>query len=147
VNKILEAHYRTNYDKLVKQFGSEDVVQEGYTRALELHDYFDWDEPEGFDRWLSVIMSKCSKEHWRDMNGLPPEEYNPDTVVYSTPEEEAAARQAVDLIQSKPLQVRWVLEMYFFKNMSKQAIVRQGPLSDRRVRDIIKDFSKEIGGE
>jgi len=64
----IEQHYIENFDKLVKRYNrraggvmnAEDVVQEGYARALKYADSYLTSLP--FDTWIGTIMNNALKD-------------------------------------------------------------------------------------
>lgn len=67
-NKIIEKHYRENYDRCVgfcnrlfqNTAHAEDVVQEAYKRSIEYYSNAD-----DFDKWFNTIISNCIRDKWR----------------------------------------------------------------------------------
>ena len=68
-NKIFDAHYRANYETLVKKLrsfagshhGAEDVVQEAYTRGLQ---HYDEERIEDFNAWFNTILGNALKDSY-----------------------------------------------------------------------------------
>ena len=67
-DKLLEAHYRENFDRMVKmlsrkagqQANAQDVVQDGYVRALEYSGTFD--DSLDFGDWMNTIFQNSLKD-------------------------------------------------------------------------------------
>lgn len=67
-DNTIEAHYRDNYERLVRSIGhrvgydnSEDAVQEAYARALKYWPAFDPDEGT-FVQWFTSILNNAQKD-------------------------------------------------------------------------------------
>lgn len=70
-NRVVEQHYRANYNKLVSQSkgilgsNSEDAIQEAYVRAIQYWPSFDA-ELGSFDEWFSSILRNARKDSFID---------------------------------------------------------------------------------
>lgn len=65
--KLIEQHYRDNYDNLVKKLSrpagsemdAEDVIQSTYERCLRYLPTFVGDTMVDFEKWFSIILRNC----------------------------------------------------------------------------------------
>jgi RNA polymerase sigma factor (sigma-70 family) len=154
VRNLIEAHYNKNFGKFVKilsnRAGSvhnaEDVVQESFYRALKYRKSFN-PELEELGAWFNKIMNNAlrnSKLNERRMGMSVEYTEDMDEVVDLLEWEEDMIKQVKADINSRPEQVRQVLQLYIFQQYKPREIAQVLDMSNGYIRTIAKDFKIEM---
>ena len=144
---IVEAHYRSNVDRLIKKLGFEigsnadacDVVHAGYERALR---YFSVSVGD-FNPWFNMVLQNAKKDFMEDSRaaGLTSVMWD----MWSDLPPEPLALEARDLIDSKPENVRYILTLHFVMGYRERSEVPDMvPETEKQVRRIVAKFKKEM---
>lgn len=152
MSAVIEAHYKENYQRLMKrltfrcgtQWDAEDVLQEAYARCLK---YFKPEYVKNFNNWFTSVLNNTIRDHKaadrgslvvsfeeEEVEGLPCTQY-PDRVSI-----EIAA-----LINSKPKQQAEVLNLYFQQGYTAKDIGQVVEnISYAAAHQMITRFKKEL---
>jgi RNA polymerase sigma factor (sigma-70 family) len=151
MRNFLQKYYEDNYDKFVKMYsrsaghGSEDVVQEAFTRALRTtaDPTFKVEKPEA---WFGIILSNSLKDYQNTMMHQGMSTYDEWT---EAPEPMAEWEQDMIkaikqlMMQHKP-RVQDVLHLYFFREFKPREIAEVTEFTSGAVRDMILRFKAEV---
>ena len=150
VYKLIEDHYRKNFDRLVKVLGfraggrhnAEDIVQEAYTRALTYWNAFDMKEE--FGSWFKSIQTNAMKDFYQEeikrgivsdtMEGL-----GTQPVALKQLEADELVKKIND---TKP-NVKKILTLHFIQGYRPKEISEMVPEKHRGVEEAIRRFRKE----
>lgn len=153
----IEQHYRNNFENLKKRYyrssggfhNSEDVVQEGYTRALELWATFDPTLLE-FDEWMNRLMNN-SMRNWRRNNRvlsrsieLTEEDHILNAELTFPYDTMVLAEISEDIRNHPDKKASEVLALYFLKQTPLKDIVDTVDYSYGAVRNIIYRYRTEL---
>ena len=147
----IEEHYNKNRQRLVKrmtfrtgdEWSAEDVIQESYLRALK---YFNSFDGEDLDRWMSVIITNCLREHKNSEKGYSPIEFEEDD--YEGEESSEYSRHVMKdiytLIETKSEVQKEVLRHYFALEYTAKDISEITAYSYSMCHQIILRFRNEL---
>lgn len=149
---LIEAHYRANRLRYMKWLtfrtgapeSADDIIQEAYYRALKYHQ--SCREGEGVNKWFGRIISRCLIDFKNEENGQPKDEFI---------EEEAEGtacphypshimREVFELIDTKSLVQKEVLNMYFKNEYTAHDISQITEYSYAQCHKIISRFREEL---
>lgn len=152
INEI-EQHYRDNFERLTAVYGKrygkangEDIVQEGYTRAITyMHTY----KGPSFDAWLGRILHRCVADQLREqtpeyeeLNEFLEEDFFVDgTTLGVVNELEIAVRS---LISNKEGKHQEVLELLLFSELTIFQAAKKLALNPNQVWAILRRFKKDL---
>lgn len=151
MNSDITEHYVANRQKLVKRMSfragsteaAEDIIQEGYYRALKYYASFNGDN---LDRWIGVIINNALREHKNQEKGYTPVEYD-ELDMEGTPEinyPRHVMREVFELIDTKsPVQIE-VLRLYFQQEYSAKDISELTEYTYAKCHQIIQRFREEL---
>lgn len=145
-NRVIEAHYRDNYKRLVQINGGkgqgEDVVQEAYCNALKY-----WPEEgmaaiKDMDNWIGTLATNCSKK-------ISAVERRRGAIQVEL--DIPAQQNAYDVMRVEEVKRRIavephpdVLSLYFIKQWSSKEVAEQVKLNHSTIRSVIAKFRREI---
>lgn len=152
MSAVIEAHYKENYQRLLKrltfrcgtQWDAEDVIQETYARCLK---YFKPAYVKNFNNWFTSILNNAIRDHKaaergtiiisfeeEEVEGLPCTHY-PDRVV----------AEITALINRKPAHQAEVLRLYFLQGYAAKDIGQiVENVSYAAAHQMITRFKKEL---
>ena len=147
----LEQHYIKNFDMLVKRYdrraggvmNAEDIVQEGYTNALQYSTSYD--KARGFEEWLGTIINNAYKK------------FKSLEFPRSEPEEEAGGESAddlhyqrtqakviVDAIESFDQPRRDILWLWYIKQYSRGDIHKVLDVPKNTIKTVVRRFKEQM---
>lgn len=148
---LIEVHYKTNFNRLVKrmtfrvgeEWGGQDVVQEAYTRALKYIDGFDG---TNFERWFTTILNNALREHKNNETGLVYQTFDEDDVDGHpcTHYPDRITQEIYDLINTKSVIQIEVLSLHFKQGYTARDITRITDYSYSAVHQVIQRFRNEL---
>lgn len=152
-NQILEAYYRDNYKRLIKNArrrvgnyslaSAEDAVQEAFLRACKY--YRTYNSGESFDGWFAGILTNCINQIKRDERDMGvvnrdeevvSEDTNPVGIVYTKEVERLFA-----MVKPRDQEI---LNSYFFHGMKTREISELMNISHDVCRDVIRRFRIKV---
>ena len=152
-DRILERHYRDNFELLAKKYGNamgsrdkaEDCLQEAYTRALTYSKIYNQSEP--FDPWFKIIFHNCIKDRFRSdimagMDDLDIEDV--DIPVNPAGIPSVVLEQIRGRMESKQPHLAKILSLYLFEQLRPKDIAKVVPENANYIRQIIFKFREEI---
>lgn len=150
--KILEEHYKKNFDRLVKRYtfwagsvqNAEDVVQTAYTRAIQYYDSYD--EKQDFGKWFNRILTNSLKMQKQIDRGQFHDEFDEEQVdgVSDYHYLGQLRREVVQEINSYEDNHREVLSLFFVNGYSPRSIVKVTDQKFHNVKTIIDRFKRKI---
>lgn len=152
VYKLIEDHYRGNFNSLVKKLrnatgshhNAEDCVQEAYTRALKYWNTYDGDM--GISSWIGGILSNCIRDTQKDqiLKGMVQEDV---AALSDTPHADGTdviyLNEIRDRISKFPARIRHVLRLYILEGYSGKEVANLTNYSAEAVRKIVSRFKAE----
>ena len=152
VYKIIEEHYRDNFNILVKKFrglannsisNSEDIVQTAYLRCFEYWESFN--VSKSFDNWFSTILSNSFKD-WIAGERKYSEDENLSIELEEKPKalNKVILKDVQNYIAQQSDKFRKIYILYFlFRYNAKEIgkILNQNPNS---IRQYVYEFRKEL---
>ena len=140
--------FASNRDNLVKMYASragqddvEDVIQEGFYRALLYKDSFN-DKFTTMENWITSILNNCLKDSLRekrDGKAMHDSEEEP-TINDRCPSDVELERKIVDDISNKRSETRQILWLYFKMGHKLEEIQRILSCSYTNVNRATTDF-------
>lgn len=149
---IIEQHYRSNFDRLSKQWGrrfdnphiGQDVVQEAYLRAIKY--FHTYDQSQKFDNWFGRILQNS----FRDIRAEEQGHYHEEIDEYALEgidnhfEVDRLIQQIIDKIDDENPAHQPVLRYSFQGGYSPREISEFYPMSYRNVRSIISRYRTKV---
>jgi RNA polymerase sigma factor (sigma-70 family) len=147
----IEAHYRDNFQKLVKKWGfrtgsvqgGEDVVQTAYERAIRYRGSCD---PARFGQWFNMLLINAFRDYRALENGYSSLEdlEHEEEIAECSSFPEHILREIYELIDTKSVDQIQVLTMHFKYGYSALDISKQTDFSYAKCHQIIQRFRNEI---
>lgn len=152
VFKLIEDHYREHYRSLIIRFSkilgakfrAEDVVQEGYTKALEYWKSYDKTKP--LNEWLITIMNNAMRDEKtaERMHGAVSRKEELVTVTKPVAIPTIIYERVVALINSKEEPARTVLRLALVEQHRPREVSDITSLTTNHVAQLVFLFRKEI---
>ena len=155
-NSVIEAHFRANYDDLVRRFtqstpdkttaSAEDCVMEAYRRATE---YFSVTKVRDFDGWSFRICINCLSDMFKDIR-VREEHEEFDETEYELSEQEEVydldKRFAIleHYIGKEPEKYRDILRYYYINKLKIREINEIIPYSTTHIGRVLKNFADKF---
>lgn len=155
VYKLIEEHYRENYQRLINQcrrslnnhHSAEDVVQEAYTRACQYWNSFQA-TPKKFDQWFHSIITNCMRDQRRD-DMVRGQAVDTENIHLShddgrTGERRITLDEIGKLINDKTEDNAYIFRLFFFEQYQPQDIAKLTDLAPRAISMRIDRFKQEL---
>lgn len=153
---LIESHFRENHKQLVQRYTrflnskerAEDVVQEGYLRAMSY-----WNKcpetAEDFARWFHRLISNALKDNHREeiMHGAVMYREENDNLIDSSGIPAVIYRQVVQRIEAKPSAQSTILKLFLLDQQRPSDIANMVPESVVAIRKCVSRFRKELKDE
>ena len=152
MREVLTEHYAKNFDELVKRYdrraggvmNAEDVVQEGYYRALKYCHSYDPDI-KPLDEWLGTILNNVLKDQYRNESPCTqPEEEEYTESADDEHSRRAQLRAAVDQIESYDQPKRDILRLWYINQYSRKDIRAILDVTKKEVHATIAWFNTKM---
>lgn len=151
--KLIEDHYREHRTHLVNLFArrvggarhrAEDIVQEGYTRALSYWKSYDPTKP--INDWLYQIMNNASRDERTAEagHGMVSKSVQEERVVKPSAIPSIMYERIVKLIDEKPEPFRTVIYMSLISQHTPKEVAQVVNSNANNVRQQVYQFRQEI---
>lgn len=153
--KQIEQFYKDNYDMLVKRFNrraggienAEDVVQEGFARALQYKNSFNPERQE-IGAWFNSIINNTLVRHQKEqmLKGMsvPYDEHEHEEVYDCDSEKKLLISNILDRMYVKGSGKKNILYLYFVQGYKMAEITRVVDDKYTTVQSIINRFKSEM---
>jgi len=153
VYKLIEAHYRKNFERLVKVLGfraggrhnAEDIVQEAYTRALTYWNAFDM--KEDFSAWFKSIQTNAMKDFYQDeiKRGIVNAHQGRD-VMHDRPValDRIKIGEFMKKMETKPKNIAKILHLSMILGYEHKEVAQQVPENLIFIKNVLQRFRKEL---
>ena len=149
----IEAHYRANYERLVRSIGhrvgytnSEDAVQEAYARALKYWPAFD--QAVGtFNQWFTSILNNATKDviHSNVRTGVESVNDHANNMGRSGGSWYRVELSAIaEALAAEPEPRRTAIKLALVDGYLYAEVAELSPLSAKNVEKVINRFRKKL---
>lgn len=125
------------------EWDAEDIVQEAYARAIQYQDSFDG---SNLDRWITTILNNSLREFKNTEKGFATATFDEELMdgVDCSHYPDTVMREIYDLISTKSVAQKEVLNLYFKQEYSAKDISRITDYSYSTAHQIIQRFRNEL---